>query len=283
MRRKSKLDFSSERASRAKRTRTFVISFVAFILVFGSVSLLVFMKSLDFDLQNLVKKTEESTSHTEASSTAEPVKAADANILLVCHDANKNISLLALVSANAENAAVTVSALDVSASIQGSFASGESFQSVFEKQGLAGLKNAVASECGIKIDRYIRVSENDLKKAIGTVGDVSITIPQAIQYRDADFNLYLDSGTQSLTGDLFVKYLRYADTTEKSDAACSLVKTVLYAFGESNRDKLFNTLFNLSDTDFSVVDFTDSSGLVNVFLSMRENISVAALPNPKES
>ena len=53
MRRKNKLNFSSERQTKAKRTRAFVLSFVAFILVFGSVSLLVFMKSLDFDLQNL--------------------------------------------------------------------------------------------------------------------------------------------------------------------------------------------------------------------------------------
>ena len=273
MRRKNKLNFSSERQTKAKRTRAFVLAFVAFILVFGSVSLLIFMKSLDFDLQNLVKKPDVSSAVTESTAAETmPVKLADTNILLVCSDSDKNVTLLALVSAHAKEAEITVSAIDPS----------EQFQAVFKSQGLAGLKNAVASAYSLPVHRYIQMTESNLKKAIGTVGDVTLNIPQAIQYRGMDSSLYLDSGEQSLTGDLFIKYLRYTDINGKSDAACALVKTVLLAFGENNREKLFNTLFNLSDTDFSVVDCTDSSGALNVFLYLRGNVKSADFNAPKE-
>lgn len=273
MRRKNKLNFSSERQTKAKRTRAFVLAFVAFILVFGSVSLLIFMKSLDFDLQNLVKKPDVSSAVTESTAAETmPVKLTDTNILLVCSDSDKNLTLLALVSAHAKDSEITVSAIDPS----------EQFQSVFKSQGLAGLKNAVVSAYSLPVHRYIQVTESNLKKAIGTVGDITLNIPQAIQYRGTDSSLYLDSGEQSLTGDLFIKYLRYTDINGKSDAACALVKTVLLAFGENNREKLFNTLFNLSDTDFSVVDCTDSSGALNVFLYLRGNVKTADFSAPKE-
>lgn len=274
MKRKSKLNFSSERQTKAKRTRAFVLAFVAFVLVFGSVSLLIFMKSLDFDLQNLVKKPDASSAVTE-STTSEtvPVKLADTNVLLVCSDNDKNLILLAIVSAHAGETNITVSAIDPA----------NQFQSVFQSQGLAGLKNAVSAAYSMPVHRYIQVTESNLKKVIGSVGDVTLQIPQAIQYRGTDYSLYLDGGEQSLTGDLFVKYLRYTDINGKADAACALVKTVLLAFGENNREKLFNTLFNLSDTDFSVVDCTDSSGALNVFLYMRGSVNATDLAAPKES
>lgn len=279
MRRKNKLNFSSERQTKAKRTRAFVLAFVAFVLVFGSVSLLIFMKSLDFDLQNLVKRPDTSSAVTESTSVETvPVKLTDTNILLVCSDSDKNLTLLTLVSARAEEKSITVSVIDPSAEFQSM-----TFQALFKGQGLTGLKNAVAFAYDVPIHRYIQITENNLKKVIGLVGDISLNVPQAIQYRGTDASLYLDSGEQSLTGDLFIKYLRYTDLTGKTDAACALTKTVLFAFGDNNREKLFNTLFNLSDTDFSIVDCTDSSGALNVFLYMRDNIQTAKLSVPKES
>lgn len=283
MKRKNKLNFSSERQTKAKRTRAFVLSFVAFILVFGSASLLIFMKSLDFDLQNLVKKPDLPSASTEsAAAETVQVKLSDANVLLVCSDSNKHLSLLALVSAHADTESITVSAIDPMYILQSAIFAGQNFQNIFESQGLAGLKKAAATEYGLPIHRYVQMTEGNLKKAISVVGDISLNVPQAIQYRGTDFSLYLDSGEQRLTGDLFIKYLSYADVHGKTESACALVKAVLFAFGDNNREKLFNTLFNLSDTDFSVVDCTDSSGTVNVFIYLRNSIHTADLPGVKE-
>ena len=75
LRRRRKLKFTTEKNLKAKRVKAFVISFVCFVLLFGSVSFLMLLHSLDYDLSNLVgggditnttEEQEETTSITDA-------------------------------------------------------------------------------------------------------------------------------------------------------------------------------------------------------------------------
>lgn len=274
MRRKNRLNFSSARAEKTKRTHAFILSFAAFVLVFGAVSLLIFMKSLDFDLGNMVNGDEDTTAATETQTeTVLPVQVVDANVLLVCYDTNDNLNLLAFVSSQKEAQQISVSLLDTAQT----FVIGGTpmtLQTCFENNGMAGLKNAVSQVYGVPVDRYIKLSESNLKKVVSAIGDVSVEVSEPIQYRGAEYSLFLDSGTQVLTGDLFIKYLKYVSGGDKAQAVSALVQSTLNAFRESNRDSMFNSLVNLSDTDISVVDNTDSNGLVSVYLSLRSNIVI---------
>lgn len=272
MKRKNKLNFANERVTKAKRTRAFILSFMAFILVFGAVSLLIFMKSLDFDLGNLIKGDEGAAVTMEATTEAiSQVQAMDANILLICYDTNDNLSLLAFVSSEKEAQQISVSLLDTAQTVT-SDSSQITLQSCYANSGMAGLKMAVEQIYGASVDRYIKVSESNLKKVISKIGDISVEISEPIQYRGSDYSLFLDSGTQLLTGDLFIKYLNYVSGKPKAQAVCALVQTTLNAFRADNRDSMFNSLVNLSDTDISVVDNTDSNGIVGAYLSLRTNV-----------
>ncbi len=272
MRRKNKLNFANARAEKAKRMRAFILSFTAFILVFGAVSLLIFMKSLDFDLGNLAKGDEgESTTTEETTEAPSQVQAMDANILLVCYDTNNHLSLLAFVSSEKDAQQISVSLLDT-AQAYTKDGTQTTLQACFANSGMAGLKSAVEQVYGAAVDRYIKVSESNLKKVISKIGDVSVEVVEPIQYRGSDYSLFLDGGVQMLTGDLFIKYLKYTSGSSKAQAVCALVQTTLNAFREDNRDSMFNSLVNLSDTDISVVDNTDSGGLVSVYISLRANV-----------
>lgn len=273
MRKKSKLHFTSEQHEKTKRFRAFIVAFAAFILVLGSVSTLIFMKSIDFDLHNLLNASENLETTTEQTTTAENMIAVrDAAVLLVCCDAQEQLTMLSIVRADAEQNRITVCALDTDAAV--SAAGDMSFQTVFEKNGLAGLKNAVSAAYQVQIDRYVKLTETNLKKAVSAVGEVTLLIPETISYRSSDFGLYLDAGEQTLTGDLLVKYLRFTDINGKSQATAALVKATLQSLSGKNCEKQFNTLFNLSDTNFSIVDITDSSGLVHVYVAMRDAVFV---------
>ena len=277
-RKKSKLNFASERQTRAKRLRAFVISFVAFILVFGTVSILVFMKSLDFNLDNLIRQpqdsTEQSTDTTQAPTiVAEPV---NATTLFVCYGDDDVILQLSLVCTNAEENSIMVATLDPFTSVTVN-STGNTFQGWFQTTGINGLLQAVETNTQLKIDRYIKQSESNLKKVITKVGDITVDIPQAISYRGTDFSLFLESGQQKLTGDLFIKYLQYAGTEEQANAVCALLRQTLQAFTEENLDTMFNYIFNLSESNFSVMDYADTNGLVRVYLSMRGKIEPATL------
>ena len=277
-RKKSKLNFASERRTRAKRLRAFVISFVAFILVFGTVSILVFMKSLDFNLDNLIRQPEDSTEQSTDTTQAPTIAAAPVNAttLFVCYGDDDVILQLSLVCTNAEENSIMVATLDPFTSVTVN-STGNTFQGWFQTTGINGLLQAVETNTQLKIDRYIKQSENNLKKVITKVGDITVDIPQAISYRGTDFSLFLESGQQKLTGDLFIKYLQYAGTEEQANAVCALLRQTLQSFTEENLDTMFNYIFNLSESNFSVMDYADTNGLVRVYLSMRGKIEPATL------
>lgn len=277
-RKKSKLNFASERQTRAKRLRAFVISFVAFILVFGTVSILVFMKSLDFNLDNLIRQPEDSTEQSTDTTQAPTIAAAPVNAttLFVCYGDDDVILQLSLVCTNAEENSIMVATLDPFTSVTVN-STGNTFQGCFQTTGINGLLQAVETNTQLKIDRYIKQSESNLKKVITKVGDITVDIPQAISYRGTDFSLFLESGQQKLTGDLFIKYLQYAGTEEQANAVCALLRQTLQSFTEENLDTMFNYIFNLSESNFSVMDYADTNGLVRVYLSMRGKIESATL------
>lgn len=277
-RKKSKLNFASERQTRAKRLRAFVISFVAFILVFGTVSILVFMKSLDFNLDNLIRQPQDSTEQSTDTTQAPTIAATpiNATTLFVCYGDDDVILQLSLVCTNAEENSIMVATLDPFTSVTVN-STGNTFQGWFQTTGINGLLQAVETNTQLKIDRYIKQSESNLKKVITKVGDITVDIPQAISYHGTDFSLFLESGQQKLTGDLFIKYLQYAGTEEQANAVCALLRQTLQSFTEENLDTMFNYIFNLSESNFSVMDYADTNGLVRVYLSMRGKIESATL------
>ena len=277
-RKKSKLNFASERQTRAKRLRAFVISFVAFILVFGTVSILVFMKSLDFNLDNLIRQPQDSTEQSTDTTQAPTIAAAPVNAttLFVCYGDDDVILQLSLVCTNAEENSIMVATLDPFTSVTVN-STGNTLQGWFQTTGINGLLQAVETNTQLKIDRYIKQSESNLKKVITKVGDITVDIPQAISYRGTDFSLFLESGQQKLTGDLFIKYLQYAGTEEQANAVCALLRQTLQSFTEENLDTMFNYIFNLSESNFSVMDYADTNGLVRVYLSMRGKIERATI------
>ncbi len=277
-RKKSKLNFASERQTRAKRLRAFVISFVAFILVFGTVSILVFMKSLDFNLDNLIRQPEDSTEQSTDTTQAPTIAAAPVNAttLFVCYGDDDVILQLSLVCTNAEENSIMVATLDPFTSVTVN-STGNTLQGWFQTTGINGLLQAVETNTQLKIVRYIKQSESNLKKVITKVGDITVDIPQAISYRGTDFSLFLENGQQKLTGDLFIKYLQYAGTEEQANAVCALLRQTLQSFTEENLDTMFNYIFNLSESNFSVMDYADTNGLVRVYLSMRGKIESATL------
>lgn len=277
-RKKSKLNFASERQTRAKRLRAFVISFVAFILVFGTVSILVFMKSLDFNLDNLIRQPEDSTEQSTDTTQAPTIAATpiNATTLFVCYGDDDVILQLSLVCTDAEKNSIMVATLDPFTSVTVN-STGNTFQGWFQTTGINGLLQAVETNTQLKIDRYIKQFESNLKKVITKVGDITVDIPQAISYRGTDFSLFLESGQQKLTGDLFIKYLQYAGTEEQANAVCALLRQTLQSFTEENIDTMFNYIFNLSESNFSVMDYADTNGLVRVYLSMRGKIERATI------
>ncbi len=267
--RKPKLNFSSPEKQKKKRAAAFISAFAVFVVVLGGVSVLLFMDSIDFNLNNLIgKKTEEEMEDT----TEEPVKTTavevqDSSVLLTIYSSQSKLTGLYMISSHADSKEITVQMLDLNTNVDG-----ESFASHFKNSGMSGLKAAVESHVGYKTDRYIKQSETSLKKIIGKIGNVNILIPQRIQDKSQGNSLYLEAGEQSLTGDLFLKYLYYADGNEEEKAIAALVSSTLQSLYKTQKNNsVLSFIFNESETDFSIVD-SAADGIIPMFVSLRGSV-----------
>lgn len=264
--RKPKLNFSSPEKQKKKRAVTFISAFAIFVVVLGGVSALIFLNSIDFNLSNLNGKntdtnTEEPTNEQVDTTTIE-IK--DSSVLLTICDTKSNLTGVYIISSHADTKDITVQMLDLNTNING-----ENLQMQFKNGGMNGLKTAIEAHLDRKVDRYIKQSETSLKKIIGKIGNVIVDVPQKIQYKSKENSLYLDAGEQSLTGDLFLKYLNYANGKEEEKAIAALVSSTLEALYKTQaNNNVLNFLFNESETDFSVVD-SAAEGMIPMYISLR--------------
>jgi len=265
------LDFSSENQVKKRKMRSFVLAFVSFVVVLGAVSILVFMKSIDFDIQNIVQKTTGAEASASSSETTVQNLYGRAGILLIFTDDSGKI--------------LSVSALDCDMSrknIEVMQLSGESLSSVYSKSGASGLEAAVTSETGAEFTKYIKVTESQLKKLVSKIGDVTVQVPSDINYKGDDFTLLLDSGAQSLTSDLFCKYFMYADDSGRGSAVAALLNTLFVSSNLSKQDSLFNYIMNNSDTDISIVDYTKKSSVISAFAQYANGNAAVAVSSLAE-
>lgn len=270
-RKKPQLNFASDRQKKRKRLRAFITAFVIFVVLLGGASLFLFLNSIDYDLKNLTGKgQEEVTEPEEVTEKVLPqIPVEDKTILLTFYTEKDELTGLYLITSHAQTENITVEAVDVNTQV--TIEKTATLREHFKNGGMSGLKIAVETHTNKKMDRYIKQSETALKKIVGKVGNVTVNVPSSIHYKGKDFSLFLEQGEQNLTGDLFLKYLYYADSKNREEAVCALTKTTLEALLKNSDQTLINFLFNESDTDFSIMDASDG-GMISMLIMLRSSV-----------
>ncbi len=272
------LDFSSEKQAEQKKMRSFIIAFVSFVVILGTISVFVFMKSVDFNLNNLVQSTTDSAASTFDSTVASSADLSGrAGILLVFTDDSGSLISVSALDCNMDIKCISVVQLPADTSV-----SSGSLKDIYQKGGAAALEKPISDLSGLSFTKYIKMSQSQLKKVISKIGEVTVRIPSDINYKGADFSLLLDAGDQNLTSDLFCKYFLYADNSGRRDAAVSLLNTLMTAKNIPSQDTLFNFIMNNTDTDISVVDYSKVSSVLTSFVQETSgNVASAANEFPE--
>lgn len=267
--RKAKLNFLSKEKKQKKRIYFFIAAFVVFLCILAGASLLLFMDSLDYNIHNLHKNNANIIeNNTELTTSIEPIQVKPINVLLIFYDSNE-LSGLYFLTTDSKEPKIQLQYIDLATKWNT-----ETFLECYQDRGVTALKSAVETHYGITIDRYIKQSENDLKKIIGKIGNVTVKVQEPIQYNQKQDSLYLEAGLQNLTGDLFLRYLHYVEPVEKEKAIQSLVSSTLEALHRSEKSSaLLNYLFNHTDTDFSVVD-NETGGYIPMLISLKDKVYV---------
>lgn len=198
--------FKTEKQSKTGNTLRFICAFLAFLLVFGSISLFVMMKNNNLSLKDMLKSSsgeeESRTSDDNIIDVPEEISGST-NFMFYCTDsAQTEIYFISVVTADMDNKTFRVLPVNTD---------DVDYLNQLKTNGYRGLESAVEKKLGIKIDKYAASNAETFALAINYMGGLEYNVTERIDYKGkGDFTLILTEGEQTIKGDDLIKFFRYA-------------------------------------------------------------------------
>ena len=105
--------------------------------------------------------------------------------------------------------------------------SGRTLPNIYAAQGGEGVSEAVANECGITIDGYIKFDRTSLIDLISSYGNVEYDVAKTLLITDGVEAEAINSGKQIFTAEMVYRYIMFADFGEgesyRFNMICSLI------------------------------------------------------------
>lgn len=267
MRNRKKLEFKTKRhVEKAKKKRYFLIFSLA-LLIFGVVSALVLLNSVNFDLSNLFEGREAQTSAGETTTKIEPVALSSANFLAMCvSDDAKSVRFIAVINADlgSKENRIRVAALSPQfvAKVDGRALTLEEH---FRQGGVTQTLKAIENSSAISIERYACSTDSGFSSALKNIekakaGKFAMLIQETVDYRfklhlndkdKLDFNLFIPKGDKTFDAEMLLKYFRYlalASTENGVELQALTISNMLSFFinktNFENGEELFGLLYN---------------------------------------
>ncbi len=235
----------------SKSFKYFILAFSLFVVILGVCSVFLFLNSIDFNFENIIKTTSPETTafEIENEQTEYSVKGLKGKscLLFVCLNEDSSYSFSCTVETDYEKREMLISSYDL--------------KNVYDDGGVDGAKEKLFSQ-SVSVDKYVIFDYGELNDFLSEFDAFEVNVKNNIDYKSSDFNLNLKAGTQSISADYLVKYLQIADADEKNNLVCSVINTVLKPKNTEKSDKLFKIFVNLFETDISIIDY--SNGIDNI-------------------
>ena len=246
--------FRTEKHQKKRKAQMWIISLAAIILVFGSVSLFIFLKDYNYNISNIVG--ESTTETTEDISTeTPPVATGNANIVLTLHDEN-NLKFLCIVETDVESEIISVCSVELDSESGKKLA--RKFKSTEDELLMSDFKNTVSEMAGITVDRYISADYSQFIQVVSVMGGVTMNIPQDINYDKGDIVLSLKKGEWKLIGSNLLNYLLISNRSTQNEIITSVFKEYINQKNFENAERIYQKLVNILDTDITAFDFNSA-------------------------
>ena len=242
------------------KIKPFIITFAVFIVVLSVCSIVLFMYSLDFDINNLV----ESTTLPEETTTEEfkPVYSVESlsgksNVMFIITDGDDNVESVFCTLMDFDNKTFKVKQVDGDAQ----YLHGKTYKSIngiYAESAESGLQNFFSEKWNINVDKYAVFKINDLRRFLSLYNGITVNVTENVNYKSSDFNIELPKGKQEISGEKALNYLMVCDEEDKEKVICDIIESVLKAEYMENSENLFKKFVNFSKTNISVIDFFDS-------------------------
>ena len=279
-----------QRKRKSKKFKVLVVGFLCFSLVLGSVSMLLLWRSLNYDFNNIFVKQDESTTSAPSTTAPEPVKYSGKYTYLVAvtSDDGKQALFFNVIHVNLSEKVIRV--VPINGEIKDS-KTGLSCYDFLVQNGIKSTVEFLNEYYGIKINKYALLTETGYKSFFRTMGDLTLKVPEKVEYDTEDMFLELSRGENTLTPDKTQKYMKYLCETKKGyERSKENANIVVAAFQNyctmerfSSADGIFSVIINYCESDISIVDFTEAKDELEYLMpkSSKEQMKVFVSDNIK--
>jgi hypothetical protein len=224
------------------------------------------MNSLDYDFSNLIDN-QSTTTTTPVEETEKQYSISEltgkTNILFMVEN-DKSLDFAFFVATDLDNKTMSVKCIDGSENFN--YQNKElKLSSIYESDFETGIKTIVLDEFGVSIDKYIVFYDGQFEEALSLFDGFSINVKNDVEYKSHKFNLNLSKGVQDISSDLTYKYLQISDNITRESIICDVIKSVLVEKYITDSEKLFTSFVNLCDTDISIVDYSESIEMLEIY------------------
>lgn len=239
----------------------FIISFSMFIILLAVCSLILFMKSLDYDISNLVDSSSTTTTAPADEDVSDVYSVSElsgkSDLLFIIENID-GVDFICTISTDFDNKSMKVMCLDGS---ENQLYKNKTLKlsSVYLEDSVVGVQKVLAENYGIQASKHIILDQNGLKEMLSLFNGFSVNVKEDVNYKSHDFNLSLSKGIQELSPDLTYKYLRMSENEVRENIICDIIKSVLVAEYAEESEKLFKSFVNMCETDISIIDYSDTT------------------------
>lgn len=201
--------FKTEKQDKKSNIIRFICAFLAFALVFGSISAVVILKHNDISLKDVFGGKEESETAEDGGSTVDLGKeiSGSSDYLFYCSNSDlTEMYFMAIVTADLDGKVFNVRMVKPD---------NPNYLSELKTGGYKALISAVEKDENVKISKYAGSNAETFALAINYMGGLEYTVDSRIEYRTDDFTLILTKGDQTIKGETLIKLFRYEKTFGK--------------------------------------------------------------------
>lgn len=271
--------FKTSRQDKKSDLLRFFLAFLAFAVVFGSVSAVVILKHNEISLKSIFSKEATTAESDETTTEEQPVSSAElsgtTNFLVFC-SANdySEMYFLHIIEADMDNCVLKVRPINP----DGKDADGKSYVQTLKEGGAGKLVSAVEKKENVDIDKYVGSDAETFALAINYMDGLEYTIDNRIEYRNNDYTLILTRGSQTIKGETLIKYFRYCKTLgsdgmrTQAKLICAMLDSYITDENVDNGSRIYQKLLaNLdSNSDISFFEAAQAMSTIKIFCDSPE-------------
>lgn len=282
------LALDKKKRGNRKRTRNLIIAFVCFIIALGSFSMIWFWRSLNYDFNNVFVQGDETTTAVVTTTEADSVHYDGTYTFLVAvtSDDGKASMFMNVITVNLGDKTIRVVPIDGGLKDK---ITNRTYDNLLVTNGVKSVVEALNTQYGISINKYVVLTETGYKSFFRTMGDITLRISQDVEYDTPDMFLELTRGENTLSPDKIYKYMKYLCETNKGyDRAKANADIIVAAFNAyytpqrfNSADNTFSIIIDYCTTDISIVDFTGAKDELEYLLpqNSKEKLKVFVSDN----